>query len=204
VTLTALSPTALSNGSQVQSFGIYSALLILTDYLLVITWFPSCVVIYHDRFESRPNCCCACCGCFHKSDGSCNCGAPSELGCGPTALNTTSSGRRTFDCIFKYKQPSVLKVKGEDKAPSEADLQAAAAETSDATETGAVPRKMEVFFGSTFADFVNGRAGLIILASCVFLIPVLVMMVQISPATKPDQNFPDDHKFQVRSQLESR
>ena len=136
VTLTALSPTALSNGSQVQSFGIYSALLILTDYLLVITWFPSCVVIYHDRFESRPNCCCACCGCFHKSDGSCNCGQVSELGCGPTVLNTTSSGRRTFDCIFKYKQPW--------------NLQAAAAETSDATETGAVPRKMEVFFGSAF------------------------------------------------------
>jgi hypothetical protein len=41
----------------IQSFGVFSAFVIAADYALVITWFPACVVIYHNLFEKRPNCC---------------------------------------------------------------------------------------------------------------------------------------------------
>lgn len=53
--------TALSPLPGIQSFGIFSAFVIAADYVLVITWFPACVIIYHNYLEGRP--CCPCC-CF--------------------------------------------------------------------------------------------------------------------------------------------
>jgi len=54
--------TAVSPLASIQSFGIFSAFVIATDYILVITWFPACVVLYHNYMEKRP-CCCCCCRC---------------------------------------------------------------------------------------------------------------------------------------------
>eukprot|EP00747_Dinoflagellata_sp_TGD_P029568 gnl/TRDRNA2_/TRDRNA2_133990_c0_seq1.p1 gnl/TRDRNA2_/TRDRNA2_133990_c0~~gnl/TRDRNA2_/TRDRNA2_133990_c0_seq1.p1 ORF type:complete len:572 (+),score=101.91 gnl/TRDRNA2_/TRDRNA2_133990_c0_seq1:33-1748(+) len=51
--------TPLTN---IQSFGLFSAFVIAADYVLVITWFPACVVLYHNFMESRP-CCCSCWRC---------------------------------------------------------------------------------------------------------------------------------------------
>ena len=51
--------TALSPLPGVQSFGIFSAFVIAADYILVITWFPACVILYHNYLEARP--CCPCC-----------------------------------------------------------------------------------------------------------------------------------------------
>lgn len=45
-----------------KSFGIFSACVIAADYVLVITWFPACVVLFHEYFEKRP-CCFMCCYC---------------------------------------------------------------------------------------------------------------------------------------------
>merc|ERR1711985_162401 len=42
----------------VQSFGIFAAFAILVDFVLVITWFPACLVWYHNHLESR-GCCCS-------------------------------------------------------------------------------------------------------------------------------------------------
>lgn len=39
------------------SFGIFAAFVIFFDYLLVMTLFCTSVVIYHNRFESKPYCC---------------------------------------------------------------------------------------------------------------------------------------------------
>jgi len=49
--------TAVSPLPSIQSFGIFSAIVIATDYILIITWFPACVVMYHNYLEKRPCCC---------------------------------------------------------------------------------------------------------------------------------------------------
>lgn len=54
--------TAVNPLPNIQSFGIFSAFVIVADYLLVITWFPACVVLYHNYLEKRP-CCFCCCRC---------------------------------------------------------------------------------------------------------------------------------------------
>jgi predicted RND superfamily exporter protein len=45
-----------------QSFGIFAALVIFVDYVLVMTMFCTAVIIYHNRYEntSRFGCCCPC------------------------------------------------------------------------------------------------------------------------------------------------
>merc|ERR1712085_34456 len=43
-------------------FGIFAAVVILIDYVLVMTLFCTSVVIYHNRFENQAKfgCCCPC------------------------------------------------------------------------------------------------------------------------------------------------
>eukprot|EP00931_Biecheleriopsis_adriatica_P072685 TRINITY_DN47102_c0_g1_i1.p1 TRINITY_DN47102_c0_g1~~TRINITY_DN47102_c0_g1_i1.p1 ORF type:complete len:1116 (-),score=235.19 TRINITY_DN47102_c0_g1_i1:84-3431(-) len=53
--------TAVSPLPNIQSFGIFSAFVIAADYLLVISWFPAVLILYHNNLEARP--CCPCC-CF--------------------------------------------------------------------------------------------------------------------------------------------
>lgn len=46
-----------------QSFGIFAALVIFVDYVLVMTMFCTAVVIYHNRYENNSKCgCCVPCG----------------------------------------------------------------------------------------------------------------------------------------------
>mmetsp|Transcript_111187 Transcript_111187/g.270183 ORF Transcript_111187/g.270183 Transcript_111187/m.270183 type:complete len:1096 (-) Transcript_111187:138-3425(-) len=58
-TCAAFVTTAANPLPNIQSFGIFSAFVITVDYLLVITWFPACVVLYHNYLENRP--CLLCC-----------------------------------------------------------------------------------------------------------------------------------------------
>jgi predicted RND superfamily exporter protein len=46
----------------VQSFGVFAAVVIFIDYVLVMSLFCTAVIIYHQRFESRSKfgCCCPC------------------------------------------------------------------------------------------------------------------------------------------------
>jgi hypothetical protein len=58
--------TVASPIASTRSFGIFAALVILMDYILVMTMFCTAVVIYHNTFESpKVNCCvqCACVCC---------------------------------------------------------------------------------------------------------------------------------------------
>lgn len=69
--------TAASPVPAVKAFGIFGALLIIADYVLVITWFPSVVLLYAK----------ACGGC-ESCEAKCCCRAPKEQaccegGCGP-------------------------------------------------------------------------------------------------------------------------
>ena len=60
--------TVASPIASTKSFGIFAALVILFDYILVMTLFCTSVVIYHNRFE-RPGCCCfgGCCSVIEPS-----------------------------------------------------------------------------------------------------------------------------------------
>jgi len=50
--------TVVSPIAGTRSFGIFAALVILFDYLLVMTLFCAAVVIYHNNFESKLGCYC--------------------------------------------------------------------------------------------------------------------------------------------------
>lgn len=63
--------TAASPLPSIQSFGIFSAFVIAADYVLVITWFPAVVVLYHNHLEARP--CFPCCCCGAGEDTACKC-----------------------------------------------------------------------------------------------------------------------------------
>merc|ERR1719159_1434117 len=56
-TMAAFVATATSPLVDVQSFGVFAAFAILVDFALVITWFPACLVWYHNHLESRTCCC---------------------------------------------------------------------------------------------------------------------------------------------------
>jgi len=56
--------TAFSPLLELQSFGIYAALVIFLDYIYVITWLPAATVVWHHAFEGRAPCACDCTACF--------------------------------------------------------------------------------------------------------------------------------------------
>jgi len=58
----------------VQGFGVFAALVIAADYLLVMTMFCASVVVYHNRFEKKPLCGCSC----PTPMGKCGCGCCTE------------------------------------------------------------------------------------------------------------------------------
>jgi len=51
-TMAAFIATATSPLVQIQTFGIFTAFCVWTDYVLVMTWFPACLIIYHDWYEN--------------------------------------------------------------------------------------------------------------------------------------------------------
>lgn len=54
--------TLITPLTSIQSFGIFAAVVIFIDYVLVMTLFCTAVVIYHNRYENnaRFGCCCPC------------------------------------------------------------------------------------------------------------------------------------------------
>merc|ERR1719426_333898 len=56
-TMAAFLASGTSTLVDVQSFGIFAAFVIFVDFVLVITWFPACLVWYHNNLESRNRCC---------------------------------------------------------------------------------------------------------------------------------------------------
>ncbi len=92
-TCAAFVATALSPLDGIKSFGIFSAMVIWVDYILVITWFPACVVLVHNACEWRPCCCC-----FHR----CCEMWPCSRQCGQTSEKTST--RRVQD-LGPEKEP---------------------------------------------------------------------------------------------------
>lgn len=84
-TMAAFVATATSSLVDVQSFGIFAACVIFVDFALVITWFPACLVLYHNYLESR-----GCCGCCRRSPGT-----STERACAANAAAQDGSGKDT-------------------------------------------------------------------------------------------------------------
>ena len=65
-TMVAFATSALSPLLAVKSFGVFSAVLVIIDYISVVTFFPTIVVIYHLHFEDKCRWhfirCCNCAG----------------------------------------------------------------------------------------------------------------------------------------------
>jgi len=93
-TCSAFLATLISPIAETRCFGIYAACVIFFDYALVMALFCTAVVIYHDRFESKPYCC------------NCNCKKDSENS--PTKIALTTHEGRKLDPIstfFKVSNP---------------------------------------------------------------------------------------------------
>mmetsp|Transcript_12602 Transcript_12602/g.15331 ORF Transcript_12602/g.15331 Transcript_12602/m.15331 type:complete len:908 (-) Transcript_12602:179-2902(-) len=78
--------TLLSPLAGNKSFGIFAALVILVDYIFVMTLFCTATVIYHNKFEKDERCCC---DCFSSCSSGCK-----NLDATPTmiAFNAMSKG----------------------------------------------------------------------------------------------------------------
>lgn len=57
--------TGFSSIMPISSFGIYAAILVPINYILVITFFPALLIIYEKKLK---NSCCCCCKKNNKSN----------------------------------------------------------------------------------------------------------------------------------------
>ncbi|KAK6181587.1 hypothetical protein SNE40_009412 [Patella caerulea] len=60
-TMAAFASTALSPLLATKSFGIFSSVLIIIDYISVIVFFPTIVIFYHVKIKKCCTNCCSCC-----------------------------------------------------------------------------------------------------------------------------------------------
>eukprot|EP00980_Cylindrotheca_fusiformis_P007084 scaffold1482_cov120-Cylindrotheca_fusiformis.AAC.26 len=79
--------------TSIQSFGIFAAIVIFIDYVLVMTLFCAAVVIYHDRFED--NSCCGCCW-------PCGTLKPSNTDKARHHLEQSGGGHGQGDCVSRF------------------------------------------------------------------------------------------------------
>lgn len=171
--------TALSPLAEVASFGIFAALCIIFDYLLVITWLPAIVVYYHNNWELKPNCCCACC---HPKGCSGLCAKQPV-----TTTEQLGGGAGEVELV----------VTGDDARAGD-DEEAGGASSAAAEPAPVKKRVLEHFFEGKFADFIinkKSRTGIFIFFA-LLLIPVIYFDAQAEEATSADEFFPEDHPFQ--------
>jgi predicted RND superfamily exporter protein len=103
----------------VQGFGVFAALVIAADYLLVMTMFCSSVVVYHNRFEKKPLCGCSCptplgnyrCGCCTEN---CDCSntdpSPTQIAFAASTTGRLDLQRDPVEMFFRDKfAPMILR-----------------------------------------------------------------------------------------------
>ncbi len=72
-TASAFAACALSLITSLKCFGVYCAIVVVVDYVLMLCYIPSLVIIYETKIKKSPLCCqyCRCCrGCAIPEDGS--------------------------------------------------------------------------------------------------------------------------------------
>jgi predicted RND superfamily exporter protein len=165
-TMAAFVATAVSPLVSIASFGIFAALVILADYILVITWFCSTVILHYMHIESRGGGICDCCHCF------------------------CFLKKRSEDVMKSLKpaDPAQVAPAAQTMGDGEAQGGGGAAKPKK--------RRIERFFENTMADFVLKRRREIVVGYCLVVLPMTYFAFQASAATKPNQFLPSDHPFQ--------
>lgn len=195
-TMCAFAATALSPLAEVQSFGIFAALLILADYILVITFMPAVVTYWHNHLESRPALCCACChsdGCSglcktqettatQRRIADLKAHATSGAGDAEDGVGGIKVGTLTGDDGIELPEVSTTDASTTDAstAPRGDEL----AKTASSAGPKVEKRKLEHFFEGPFADFVTGPKSryAIIAFFALLLIPVIILDLQAEEA----------------------
>ena len=157
--------TATSPLGEVACFGIFTALLVLANYVFVITYFPAVLIIYHNHFENTAGCCCYVGArkippaAPYKPQGT----VEPEPAPAPEVQNPPPATTGSLTNDEGWKDPG--------HAHAEAD-----------------PQKIEVFCTDKFAPVVATPARFAFLAvTSLFVIIMVTQAIKLGPTTKEDQ-----------------
>jgi hypothetical protein len=151
-----------------QCFGIFAALVILMDYVLVMSLFCTAVVLYHERAEKKkeyPGCFCCCCQCAGVSCFCSPAGAISKL-------------------LRKWKRGEIHDQGAKGKVHDQG-----------AGEPDAITAFFQHDFTNFI---LNPRNKMIITAALVaWIIPAAIFMAKLEPTKTVEQGLASDHPLQI-------
>jgi hypothetical protein len=154
--------TATSPLGEVACFGIFTALLVLANYVFVITYFPAVLIIYHKHFENTKGCCCYV-------------GARKI----PPATPYTPQGTVEPAPAVEAQTPPRA------TAGELTNVEDSKAQTANEDPE---PQKIEVFCTEKFAPIVSTPARFVFLAvASIFAIVMITQAINLGPTTKEDQ-----------------
>mmetsp|Transcript_30331 Transcript_30331/g.34452 ORF Transcript_30331/g.34452 Transcript_30331/m.34452 type:complete len:967 (+) Transcript_30331:157-3057(+) len=183
-TFCAFLATAISEIAPISAFGIFSANMILSNYLLVITFFPCCVIMRHKFFvwwSKRKT---------RKPDGQ---ALESEM----VATNRTGPQNYAGAPREDIKHGSDIYPEVEsDKGEADEQLPV----TTNAVPASAKVEKeskIEKFFEGPYIGFILKARYIILGIFFVWSIAAIVLATQISPLSENEQFFKDDHDIPI-------
>lgn len=192
--------TALSPLLNIRSFGFYTSIVIILDYIYVITWLPAATILYNRWFENQGFARCTCC-CIPLCTSQGERVEPPKGKALGIATAVSFPTAMIFASYFFY-------LGGTDAIYEKAYgigvvvfaiLFFGMSSRIYASQIQHVEgRKTVEFFEGPFTEWITAektRLGLIG-GLCILLIPMLVMSFMVGPATKDEQMLPDDHPLQ--------
>ena len=182
-------------------FGIFTALLVLINYVFCITWFPAMIILKErGAFGYWIPAYCGCCVfcmpisyAMYKKDTN---GAPI---CDP---KDTAEDDAENPQTMKDKAAS-LKSKAASKAQEVKDRASAAISKEDDSDVLELMTKTELFFYEKFAPAIDSAKIPIIVGFSVLSLILFVFAIQLKPAEDAAQFLPDSDPIQRNIQLSS-
>ena len=180
-TCVAFIATAISPIMPIASFGIYAAMGVLFNYVLVMTLFPCTLMIWHYKLYG---CCDKACGrsfcCCHQPF------TPPKRGeqatwCPP--CTAAADGAAAEPTLVPSKQEVII---------AKADGGGGGEEQEEVLDS------MSRFFKETYAPCINNRAvsGGMVALGVAYIIFSITQALQLEPPTEQEKWFPEDHMFQ--------
>jgi hypothetical protein len=160
--------TCISPLASTIAFGVFAALVILCDYILVMTFFCTTVVIYHNSVEVRQTC-----GCEKNRTGCCACVCCFPVP--PTERTTATQGSMPLTEAEGHQTVYGL---------------CASFKIADALSL--------IFGAKIGETILNARARICIgVVFAALLIPMATLASKIKPTEQAEQFLPDTHPFQA-------
>ena len=97
--------TLLSPLAGTKAFGIFAALVVLVDYIFVMTLFCTATVIYHNKFEKDGRCCC---DCFSSCSLGCKNLDPTPTMIASSAMSTKDNSSQDADRVSTFFRERVF------------------------------------------------------------------------------------------------